>query len=311
MLMAQLRHDCQLTVLDSVSSTNDEVLARAKHLVTSRKVVTSQGERAALSPVLVVSGEQTAGRGRFGRTWASPPGGLYLSLLLTLPAPPTDDSAAQDLSRLASLSPLAALASYVALQSFAAFPLSIKWPNDLISEKGKLVGILVETKMSSALDPSSAPEPTPAPAPAPEPTPADAPAPAFTPKPRGLDAGPIVVVGLGINVNRPEQGVPAPAAYLSDGAQAAYCREDIAAATVDSLLDYLDEWQRAGCSFAPFVAAYRKHMAYRGQALSVRDATGKLLARGQVEGIDDAARLLLATPDGTISLTAGEVSLRE
>ncbi|MDR0350010.1 MAG: hypothetical protein LBH64_00465 [Coriobacteriales bacterium] len=52
-------------------------------------------------------------------------------------------------------------------------------------------------------------------------------------------------------------------------------------------------------------------MAYRGQALSVRDATGKLLARGQVEGIDDAARLLLATPDGTISLTAGEVSLRE
>lgn len=85
----------------------------------------------------VVAAHQTAGRGRQGRTWASPPGqGLYLSLVLRPQLHPTE-------------APIITLAAAVAVaETFRLdFDLAadIKWPNDLLVAGRKICGILLES----------------------------------------------------------------------------------------------------------------------------------------------------------------------
>src|SRR4029453_10077365 len=62
----------RLIAHEVLGSTNAEALSLAR-----------QGER---GPLWVIADRQSAGRGRRGRTWISPPGNLYASLLLTGPA---------------------------------------------------------------------------------------------------------------------------------------------------------------------------------------------------------------------------------
>jgi BirA family biotin operon repressor/biotin-[acetyl-CoA-carboxylase] ligase len=94
--------------------------------------------RGANAPDLsVVTAEtQTAGRGRRGRNWLSPPGlNLYLSCLKRFDA------------GFASLSGLSLATGVIVLRALHALGIDgarLKWPNDVLTESGKLAGILVE-----------------------------------------------------------------------------------------------------------------------------------------------------------------------
>ena len=86
---------------------------------------------------LVVADEQTAGRGRSGRTWFTPPGaGLAFSLVLR---PEQIESAS-----IPRLTGLGALAVCEVLQSKYDLQAQIKWPNDVLVDGRKLTGVLVE-----------------------------------------------------------------------------------------------------------------------------------------------------------------------
>jgi BirA family biotin operon repressor/biotin-[acetyl-CoA-carboxylase] ligase len=108
---------------ERIGSTNDE----ARRLA---------GE-GALHGTVVHADEQTAGRGRLARRWFSPPGNVYISLLLRYNLPSI---------RIAELSFLAALA--VAETADRLLPkrtrTHLKWPNDVLVEGAKLSGILLE-----------------------------------------------------------------------------------------------------------------------------------------------------------------------
>lgn len=108
---------------DRIGSTNAEVARRA-----------ADGAEAGL---LVLADEQTAGRGRQGRTWSAPAGtSLMGSLLLR-----TD----RDLAGVALLPLLVGLALAEACEPFVSgAELSLKWPNDLLADGRKCAGILVE-----------------------------------------------------------------------------------------------------------------------------------------------------------------------
>jgi BirA family biotin operon repressor/biotin-[acetyl-CoA-carboxylase] ligase len=115
--------------LDSVASTND--------------VARDMAASGAPEGTCVLAREQTAGRGRHGRAWASPPGeGLYLSVILR-PA------------IRAALSPVLTLAAAVAVAETLKldFEVSadIKWPNDLMASGRKICGILVESAIEKDL----------------------------------------------------------------------------------------------------------------------------------------------------------------
>jgi BirA family biotin operon repressor/biotin-[acetyl-CoA-carboxylase] ligase len=114
----------RLITHDTLGSTNTEGLALAR-----------AGER---GPLWITARSQSAGRGRRGRTWVSEPGNLYASLVLADPSPP---------ERFPELSFVAALALHDALSGRIpglARRLALKWPNDLLIDRNKLAGILVE-----------------------------------------------------------------------------------------------------------------------------------------------------------------------
>src|SRR5918998_5892150 len=84
---------------------------------------------------LVISKVQTGGRGRRGRRWGSPPGGLWMSLVLR---PDFDASLAPRITQ------TAAVGLSKALRNFG-LGARIKWPNDLLVAGRKVCGILAES----------------------------------------------------------------------------------------------------------------------------------------------------------------------
>jgi BirA family transcriptional regulator, biotin operon repressor / biotin---[acetyl-CoA-carboxylase] ligase len=108
-------------VFDTVNSTN----ATARDLA----------ETGAVEGTIVLARTQQQGRGRFTRTWESPEGGLYLSMILR-PNLPAEKSSL--------LSFIAALAAVKTMRGYGIFA-TIKWPNDVRVNGRKIAGILLES----------------------------------------------------------------------------------------------------------------------------------------------------------------------
>ncbi len=115
----------KLIALDSIDSTNEE----AKRMA----------ENGAPEGIVVWAQEQTAGRGRRGRTWVSGKGNLYCSILLR---PDCHAFKAMQLSFVASLGMADAVASALPKGTFV----NCKWPNDVLVEGRKISGILLESQ---------------------------------------------------------------------------------------------------------------------------------------------------------------------
>ncbi len=116
----------RLIPLESVGSTND--FARD---------IASESE----SGTVVIAEVQTSGRGRLGRSWLSPAGGIWMSVILKPNAPPTEAFRA---TMAASVAVCKALSSLYGLEA------RIKWPNDVLLNNKKVCGIL--TEISAELD---------------------------------------------------------------------------------------------------------------------------------------------------------------
>jgi BirA family biotin operon repressor/biotin-[acetyl-CoA-carboxylase] ligase len=106
-----------------IGSTNDEALNWA----------------AADAPdgALVIANDQTAGRGRLGRSWVTRPGAALAFSVIYRPS-------GREAECLHLFSPLAALALHSALQNLWQLPAQIKWPNDVLLQRRKTAGILAE-----------------------------------------------------------------------------------------------------------------------------------------------------------------------
>ncbi|HRY30658.1 MAG TPA: biotin--[acetyl-CoA-carboxylase] ligase [Elusimicrobiota bacterium] len=111
----------------SLGSTQDELKERAL--------------AGAPQGTLVLADEQTSGRGRMGRRWLSPRGGLWFSLLLRPAIPP---------AQVPALALVAALDWAMVLRRATGLPACVKWPNDVWIDNRKVAGIL--TEMSSEMD---------------------------------------------------------------------------------------------------------------------------------------------------------------
>ncbi len=91
--------------------------------------------------LVVLADTQTAGRGRLGRSWSSPPGeGIWVSILLFPPEP---------LRRSSLLTILAAVAVCETIHGVVHLQCSIKWPNDVYIQGKKVCGVLVEQNLGA------------------------------------------------------------------------------------------------------------------------------------------------------------------
>ena len=287
---------------DEVGSTNELV----KHAIEG-------GEPEGLA---VAARVQTAGYGRQGRAWASPAGGMYLSLLLRPDVP---------LVQLPTLSLVVGMAVRRAVASFvpedAAERVLIKWPNDVVVGDSACVarvdatGGPIDAGEVSA-DPSSAGGPA-------APSAASAPFRKICGISLEQHAGGICV-GIGVNVAPPEgdgvvpqvggKNVPAYVVDLAsrtrvggDGApSASELIERVRAAVLREFGAFYERWVVEG--FAALLDEYAAHAALTGMRVSIVNLDGSVQVAGTVRGVDAFGRLLVEPSDasGVVAVSSGE-----
>lgn len=209
----------RLIVRDAVGSTMEE----------ARRAF-DQGESGSL---WIVARSQSAGRGRHGRNWGSPPGNLYASLLLVQPCEP---ALAPQLGFVAGLALHDAAARVTGL---SAPRLALKWPNDLLIDRAKTAGLLLEGESRA-----------------------------------GRFA---VTVGMGINIASRPDDTPYPATFLKAEDPAASI-EALLAALSDAWVTRFNAWSLPG-GFGPTRAAWLERAAFLGETITLRLAEGPLSGR--------------------------------
>ncbi len=235
---------------EEVTSTNDQALELAS--------------RGAPHGAVVVAEKQTAGKGRLSRSWESPfLHGLYVSLLLRLSIP-TQEAPQCNL--------LAALAFTRVLSRYEGITVTIKWPNDVLINGKKAVGILTEMQSDQ-------------------------------------DMTRFLVVGMGLNVNHTAEdldpGFRYPATSLALEVGHPVMRQALLIRLLSEFESLLDRYAAEG--FSCFLEELEQHSYLLGREVLVQQPQGDL--RGVVMGFTREGALRLKTADGNESVIwAGDVS---
>jgi BirA family transcriptional regulator, biotin operon repressor / biotin---[acetyl-CoA-carboxylase] ligase len=257
-------------LLPEIDSTNSELMRRFR---------ASPGALPRLEPVLLLAEQQSAGRGRLGRSWQSRRGDS-LTFSLGLPLQPADWSGLSlvvGISLAESLDP-----------GGAAYPgssrIGLKWPNDLWlqGERGerKLGGILVETASVDSVN--------------------------------SVNGLRYVVIGVGLNI-KPLQldasvaaGAPASSAVAPGCLQELFPEMDAPAAllrVLAPLVQALQGFEQFG--FAPFQARFAARDVLSGRAVQLSDGS-----QGTAHGVGESGGLRVQTAAGMKEITSAEVSVR-
>ena len=243
---------CRIICHEEIDSTNNA----AKRLA----------REGAAEGTVVVAESQTGGKGRLERQFFSPKGkGIWFSVVLRPKFLPQEAP---------KCTLLAAVAVARAMTEFGLKP-GIKWPNDLLYDNKKLVGIL--TEMSAEMD--------------------------------GIN---YIVIGTGINVNIAPEEFPeelrSVATSLSQMKGANLPRVKFFQAVLRALDDLYAKVQAEG--FAPVLKEWRQYsitLGQEGKVIGVRDGE---VYYGKAVDIDDEGALLVDTAAGRQRVLAGDVSIR-
>lgn len=236
-------------LLDTVDSTN----AEAFRIAPSHP-----------APCWIVAGEQTAGRGRRARAWASPRGNFHSTLLLHPSEPP---------ATVALRSFAAALAlrdAFVALTDLPAV-FTLKWPNDVLLNGGKVAGILLESATAG----------------------------------QGVQH---LAIGIGVNlIAAPDPAQMEPGAVPPVTLLAETGLRVTPEAFLNALAPAFSRWETTFTTqgFAPLRLAWLAHAARLGQPIRAR--TGADTREGIFDTIDDTGALILRQSHGPVAIPAAEV----
>jgi BirA family biotin operon repressor/biotin-[acetyl-CoA-carboxylase] ligase len=234
----------------SLGSTNDEALAWA-----------SAGAR---DGSLVIADEQTSGRGRMGRKWFTPPGSALAFSLILRPK-------GAEREKVGLFSGLGALALVDALKAYG-IAAQVKWPNDVLIQRKKVAGILVETVwLGTEVD--------------------------------------SVVLGMGVNVTPdsvpPPEGLNFPATCIQAEGQTPIPRADL----IRTLLEAIRR-RRAMLASETFLRDWESALAFRSETVRVWVSEAESVT-GQVRGLEADGSLQLGLPDANVKVIRfGEVHLR-
>jgi BirA family biotin operon repressor/biotin-[acetyl-CoA-carboxylase] ligase len=249
-----------LSVVAETGSTNADLLARLPTLD---------------APALLIAEQQTAGRGRAGRTWHSAAGaGLTFSLAWRFRRP---------IQEMVGL-PLAvgvAIAEALAAQSVLV---QLKWPNDILRNGKKLGGILIATSNAEPLRNGTTQT-------------------AQTPQANWA------VIGIGLNLAMTDQLEAQIGHPVADAPWLAQMdRNILLAAFLNHLVDAMHAFEQDGLT--TFIPRWHRFHAHAGRNVKILDQ-GRTSHQGRALGIDTLGRLLLETAQGPVAVLAGDVSLRE
>ena len=212
-----------LIAFDAIGSTNAEALVAAR--------------AGACEPAWYVTTEQTAGRGRRQRTWVAPRGNLASSILEVSEVSPTVAATLGFAAGLALEQALRTVSLEASVRSGTAVDYALKWPNDVLANKQKLAGILLEAEAVAG----------------------------------GRLA---VVVGIGTNVIAAPDGTPYPATSLRAlGVEVS--AEDMFSALSDAWAELFAIWDK-GRGFAEIRRRWLARAAGLGDIVSIQSGASIL-----------------------------------
>mgnify|MGYP000319883578 CR=1 FL=1 len=221
-------------------------------------------EEGAEHGTLVVADQQDAGKGRRGRGWSSLPGtGIFMTLILKPELNPSNAS---------MLTLVAAMAVAKGITRCTGMEAKIKWPNDIVINGKKVVGIL--TEMSAQMDYVN-----------------------------------YIVIGIGINVGNeefPEEIKDvATSIYLESGKHVN--RAMLIEKIWEEFEDYYELYEKTQ-DLSSLVKEYDSYLVNRGQKVRVLDS--KEPYEGKAMGITDRGELIVDSWEARRLVSAGEVSVR-
>ena len=228
---------------------------------------------------LVIADEQTAGRGRLGRKWVTPPGAALAFSLVLRPRPVERDV-------IPLYSALGALAVVSALEEKYGSKPEIKWPNDVLVQGRKLCGILAEAVWLGS-------------------------------QAESVILGIGLNVRAEAVPAADSLDFPATSLETVTGTTNATPQSVDRLSLLHDILAALIAW-RPRLGSGEFIRAWEARLAYRGEQVQVWSeasagvgAEGKPIRAGQVEGLEHDGSLQLRSPQGEIfSVRFGEVHLR-
>ncbi len=247
-------------------STRDfgRVMRYGEQVTSTNDVILDMAEASAPHGAVCLADEQTAGRGRRGYRWFSPPGcGIWASVLLR---------PRMSASRTPPLTLCSGAAVARALEAATGVTVEIKWPNDLLIRNRKVAGILAETRVTAADQP-------------------------------------VVVVGMGINVNHTRDLFPDD---LSDSATSLRIesggpvpRQDLLMAVLASFESAYERFMVSG--FESLLAEVNARLAWRGRMVEAESPAG---TAGRVSRVEEEGGLLLEGKDhGPVVIRSGSIRL--
>lgn len=235
--------------LPEIDSTNAEGFRRASSLP---------------GPTWILAGLQTAGRGRRARPWSSPEGNFHGTLVLKPTEPP-------ETVALRSFAAALALRDALVQLTGLASSFTLKWPNDVLCNGGKLAGILLESQ--------------------------------------GLNSrAPVLCIGIGVNlIAAPDASLVEPGAVQPVSLLSETGLRITPGAFLDALAPAYAAWETRFTTegFAPLRSAWLSHAARLGEPIRAR--TGTETREGTFETIDTHGNLILRTGNATLAIPAAEV----
>lgn len=212
---------------------------------------------------LILAQTQTGGRGRRGKAWWAPPGGLWFTLVLR---------PAVNLHNAALLSLVFAVACVRCLQEYTDHPCGIKWPNDVMIDGRKVVGILLEASGE-------------------------------------MDAPDYVIAGLGLNVNLRSEDWPEPVGRQATSLAMATGKTMDLNQVLIRLLSILEEdydlFLHEGIQ--PFMEPYKSRCLHLGERITVHRGPDRVT--GIHRDIEEDGSLVMETEAGWVHITAGDVEM--
>ena len=231
------------------------------NLEAKRRIAQGYAEKS-----LILAESQTNGQCRHDRLWISPPdAGIWASFILPVSVPR---------EALPQSTLVLAVAVQEGISKATGISLKIKWPNDLLGNRKKCCGLLVEADPEKA-SPASVP----------------------------------LILGVGINCNQTEEAFPpdlreiaTSLSILASGQ--VHPREHILRAVADSIEHWFGIWQKQG--FAPVRNAWITHSGTLGNAVILPEGYGQ--PHGLAHGLDPSGALLVLAENGEeIRIESGEI----
>jgi BirA family transcriptional regulator, biotin operon repressor / biotin---[acetyl-CoA-carboxylase] ligase len=249
-------------------------------ITSTNDVAARLADAGAAEGTWVVADEQTAGRGRRGRTWASPPGaGLYLSVIFR----PLSNGVRDD-GTTSLLTLMAGVAAAQGVRAATGLAPGLKWPNDLVIEPpGERSGFSRFRKLAGILAEGSA------------------------------SGGELQSVVIGIGINLTSAAYPPDVEARATSIEGELGRPVDRAAVLVEVLAALAGWRRA------LIDGRRRELletwrtlgpSSRGRRIRWMRTPDRAIV-GITQGIDDTGALLVKTDAGVERIIAGDVHWEE